>query len=112
MVNLTEATEYITQNILNNEEFLTVPSSKQQVALNNAESQLKDYYGARKELPLQTICIQAIWLLRVDDALKRAEQGVTSVSVNGISISVGSKRSYVSPEVIGILGRRYGRYAL
>lgn len=107
-----EYIEFIINSIVHNEEFLTAPEEKRLAAIKQAERQLRDYYGKKKEITVEAICLQAIWILRIDDTMKRAEQGVTSISVNGISISIGNNRNHISPEVIQLLGRRFGVYSL
>lgn len=112
MIKLESYVEFITNSIVHNEDFLNAPVEKQNAAIIQAERQLKNYYGLKKEITLEAVCLQAIWILRIDDTMKRAEQGVSSISLNGISISIGSNRVYISPEVTQLLGRRLGVYSL
>ena len=107
-----EVKEYITQNILKNEVFLKATGEEQQRAVIEAEQQLKNFYGKNSEFPDEAIAYQTLWLLRIDDAVQRAEQGVSSINLNGISISLNSSRPIIAPEVFQLLGRRIGRYLL
>lgn len=107
-----EVKTYITENILKNELFIKATGEEQKRAVKEAEQQLKNFYGEKTELPIQAIAYQALWLLRVDDAVQRSEQGVSSISLNGITISTKSPRPHISPEVFLLLGRRIGRFRL
>lgn len=102
--------DFIETNILHSSLWDTSDATKQQKAVNNAEMILRNYYGEAKELPVMAIALQTIWLLKVDDTIQRAEQGVTSVSVAGMSISLSQIDRTISPEVLRKLGRRIGSY--
>ena len=99
--------------MLHNAEWVGADQDRKQRALNNAGNQLyriyRNSYDATKPLPDEAVYEQAIWLLRIDDSIRKAEQGVSSVSVSGISISVQKINLSVAPEVLSILGRRVGR---
>lgn len=103
---------YITENILKNELFVKATGEEQNRAIREAEQQLRNFYGKNIELPTEAIAYQALWLLRVDDSLQKAEQGVNSISLNGITISTKSPRPHIAPEVFLLLGRRVGRFYL
>ena len=105
-----EIRTYITENILKNELFIKATGEEQNRAMKEAEQQLKTFYGENKEFPPQAIAYQTLWLLRVDDAIQKAEQNVSSISLNGISISTKSPRPHIAPEVFLMLGRRIGRF--
>jgi hypothetical protein len=111
--NLYEETKaYITESILKNELFIKATEEVKTRAVKEAEQQLRNFYGKKVELPIEAIAYQTLWLLRVDDSIQKAEQGVTSISLNGISISTSSPRPIVAPEVFQILGRRVGRFLM
>ncbi|WP_141553515.1 hypothetical protein [Bacillus thuringiensis] len=73
---------------------------------------LQNFYGSSRQLSAEAIANQAIWMLQIDDSIRRAEQGVTNVNVMGISISMAQIDRSISPQVIRTLGRRIGRYGL
>ncbi|MBC9785864.1 hypothetical protein H1S01_15365 [Heliobacterium chlorum] len=114
MADLNRANTYFTNNVLHNEEWMTIEDSIRQRALNNAETQLyrvfRNYRADTRPLPEEAVFEQALWLLRMDETVRKSEQGVKAVSVSGLSISMDGVRR-ISPEVIAILGCRIGRYA-
>lgn len=105
-----EVKGFIEANILHSALWDSADVNRQQKAVNNAEMNLQNYYGQSKELPVMAIALQTMWLLKIDDTIQRAEQGVTSVSVAGMSISLSQIDRSIAPEVLRKLGRRIGRY--
>ncbi len=107
---------FIDTNILHSDVFDAADVKKKQKAVKNAENALYNYYGRfnpeTKPLSIDVVAYQTIWLLQIDDSVRRAEQGVTNVNVMGISISMLSIDRSISPQVLRILGRRVGRYGL
>lgn len=107
-----EVKNFIETNIFHSELWDALDESRKAKAVNNAERNLRNYYGEAKELPSEAIAYQTLWILQIDDSIRRAEQGVTSVSVAGMSISLLTIDRSVAPEVLRMLGRRIGRYGL
>jgi len=105
-----EVKSFIETNILHSTLFDSADTARQQKAVNNALANLRNYYGESKELPSEAIAYQTLWLLSIDDSIQRAGQGVTSVSVAGMSISMLNIDRSIAPEVLRMLGRRIGRY--
>lgn len=112
-ITLTEANAYF-NGIIHNEEWVNADDTKKQRALQNAEIQLyriyKKYNPSDNPLPVESIFEQALWLLRIDDTVKRSEQGVTSITVSGMSLNLAQVNNSVAPQVLFILGRKVGRY--
>ncbi|MFT4413193.1 hypothetical protein ACLM5H_04955 [Fredinandcohnia humi] len=115
-VTVANADIYFNENVLHNEEWVTADEATKQRALNNAKKQLyriyKTYNEVSKPLPDEAIYLQALWLLRLDDAVRKAEQGVRSVSVSGITVTLARQADFIAPEVVLIVGRRVGRTVL
>lgn len=113
---LEEVQSYIDENILHSDVFDAADENKKRKAVKNAENALYNYYRQfnPEENPIQiaAVAYQTIWLLQIDDSVRRAEQGVTNVNVMGISISMLQIDRSISPQVIRMLGRRVGRYGL
>ncbi|PEM65333.1 hypothetical protein CN613_25665 [Bacillus pseudomycoides] len=103
---------FIDENILHSDVFDAADEKKKQKAVKNAENVLYTYYGSTRFIPVSAISYQAIWLLQIDDSVRRADQGVTNVNVMGISISMLQIDRSISPQVLRMLGRRVGRYDL
>ena len=113
-VTIANAESYFLNNVLHNSEWVDADAGQKQRALNNAGNQLYRFYKSSydktaKPLPDEAVYEQALWLLRIDDSVRKAEQGVASISVGGISISAQKVNLSVAPEVLNILGRRVGR---
>lgn len=113
-VNVDLAEEYFGTNVLFTDEWDSAEYSKKDKALNNAENQLYRYYSSyditdtTKQIPATAIYEQALWLLRLDESIRKAEQGVRQISVSGVTIAIDRAPDYIAPEVRKILGRRLG----
>lgn len=111
-VNVGQAEEYFGLNVLWTDEWDAATATQKEKALTNAENQLYRYYTGynitEKPVPNEAVFEQALWLLRLDDSIRKAEQGVRSVSVKGISVLVDKAADYIAPEVRKMLGRRTG----
>ena len=113
-ITITDADTYFTSFVLHNTEWVDANPERKQRALNNAGNQLYRMYRHSfnetvKPLPDEAVFEQALWLLRIDDSVRKSEQGVSSISVSGINISVQKVNLSVAPKVLNILGRRVGR---
>ena len=107
-VDLAAADKYFTEFVLHNDAWVNADNDSKQRALNNASLILSRHYG-NCTIPEEAVFEQAIWLLKISEARKQAEQGVTSYTVDGISISLSQIDRTISPNVISMLGRRVGR---
>lgn len=112
-VSVGSAEVYFATKVLHNDEWVQADPAQKQRALNAATEQLyrvyKNYNATTKPLPDEAVYEQAIWLLRMDDSIRKAEQGVKQVSVGGIMVSVDNIDLKVAPQAAMILGRRMGR---
>lgn len=111
-----DAVSYFENEVLHNSYWLSADESQRKRALKNAENELystfRKYSIDKNPLPMRAIFEQAIWLLRKDDTILRAEQGVTNVNLSGaIQMSVSGSSPKISPNAIRLLGRRRGRYS-
>lgn len=107
-----EVQGFIETNILHSGIWDSADTNVKRKAVNNAERNLSNYYKNKKELPAEAIAYQALWLLKIDDSIQRAEQGATSISVSGMSVSLLNIDRSIAPEVLRMLGRRVGRYSV
>lgn len=106
---------YIENNILHSDAFDSATETTQKKAVNNAEAVLLSIYKRFNEnnpLPVAAVAYQAIYLLSKDDSALRADNGAFYVGFNGVSMTYAQNNRTVSPDVIRILGRRTGRYAV
>lgn len=104
-VTLEQAEEYFDEYVLHSEEWDEADSKRRQKALNNAERVLYRYYSEYDEtsesnrLPWEAVCEQAVWMLRMNDAVLQAEQGVMQVSAEGVSVlTKGKAADTIAPE--------------
>ncbi|MCW2278734.1 hypothetical protein [Heliophilum fasciatum] len=100
-------------DVLHNAEWVEADADTKRRALEQAEKQLYRYFKIytpdNRPLPAAAMYEQAIWLLRMDEAVRKTQQGVRSVGVAGVQVS-GETVKPISPEVLILLGRRVGRY--
>lgn len=112
-MDITQANTYFETNVLHNELWVNADEPTKTRALNNASNILyRMYKGYNKEvapIPNEAIYEQAHWLLRIDDTIQKAEQGVTTVMVDGMMIALSKIDRTIAPQVLYILGRRVGR---
>lgn len=104
-VTLEQAEDYFDEYVLHSEEWDETEDKRKQKALNNAEQVLYRYYNTYDEneadnrLPWQAVCEQALWMLRMNDAILQAEQGVMQVSADGVSVlTKGQATDLIAPE--------------
>lgn len=107
-VDLVAADRYFTESVLHNDAWVNADNDSKQRALNNAANILSRQYPNRSILD-EAVFEQAIWLLKISEARKQAEQGVVSYSIDGISVTLSQIDRSISPNVIQLLGRRIGR---
>lgn len=113
-VNIEQADNYFETRVLNNDEWVNAEATKKQRALNQASDILYRVYRHthdenRNPVPGEAIFEQALWLLRVDDMVRRSEQGVTSFMVDGIQVAIARIDRTIAPAVLIMLGRKVGR---
>jgi hypothetical protein len=107
-VDLATADKYFSESVLHNDAWVNADNDSKQRALNNASNILSRHYRNRM-IPDEAVFEQAIWLLKISEARKQAEQGVTSYSVDGISVSLSQVDRTIAQPVLQIMGRRVGR---
>ena len=105
-VTITDAQAYFDTYVLHSEPWDEADDIRKTKALNQAEKDLYEYFtdydinDPEKQLPNEAIFEQALWLLRIDDAIQKAEMGVKNVNVEGISITVNSPPPKIGPRVL------------
>jgi hypothetical protein len=104
-VTLADANTYFGTYVLHSDAWDEATDSVKQKALNQAEKDLYEVFtdydinDPEKQLPNEAIYEQALWLLRIDDALQKAEMGVKNLTVEGVSISMSSAPPRIGPRV-------------
>ena len=64
---------------------------------------LGDIFGT-DEIPVEILGEQAVWILKLDDTIERAELGMKNVWVDGTMITVSDKDNSICPLVFKMLG--------
>ncbi|MBH8600131.1 hypothetical protein [Thermoactinomyces sp. CICC 23799] len=101
MPNLTDAEQYFDTFVLHTEAWDEADETMRIKALNQAEKDLSEFLGDIDfEIPVEAIYEQALWILCMDDAIQKAELGVTSVSVDGVSVSMAKAPPRISPRAV------------
>lgn len=112
-VDLTAADEYFDGFVVNNDAWVDADEPLKTRAYNNASNVLYRIYGYKynenRPIPQEAIYEQSIWLLRMDDMMKRAEQGVTSFMVDGIQVAIAKIDRTIAPQALRMLGRKVGQ---
>lgn len=55
-------------------------------------------------LPVELIAEQAVWLLKIDDSIERAEMGMKNIWVDGTMLTITEKDNSICPTVYKLLG--------
>lgn len=109
MVTVEQVTQFVDENVLQSELYDTATETVRNKAVKNAERSLRrslTVYRDKDTLPVEDVAEQAIWLLKMDDTMQRAELGATSISMSGVSISFNDKDRSVAPAVLSKYGLR------
>jgi hypothetical protein len=123
MADLMAVDTFIQENILHSELWDYSDAIRRRKAVNGAEhsllTYLPDIFKSAEEIPVDIIANQALWSLKVDDTLQRAEMGVQTVWVDGTMVTTKAKDLSIAPYVYQVLGipvtksgkrRRVGAY--
>lgn len=108
-MDLQKADGYFSEAVLHNDPWMKADPESKKRALHQATHILFRYYGLKREISCEAIFEQAFWLLRISEARKTAEQGVTSYTVDGISVALSQIDRTIAPQAMAILGRRVAR---
>lgn len=113
MNGVNEVTSFINENILHSKMFDIATETEKKKAVNQAKNMLFRYlphvYDSTESIPLTDLSEQVIWLLKMDDSVQRAEQGATSINVDGISISYADIDRTLAPAIQRTYGIRNTR---
>lgn len=125
MANLIAVNDYINENILHSKAWDSAEDTVRAKAVNNAEKILRRVFPeySSNEIHTEDLAYQALWLLRLDDSLQRAEQGVTTISVEGIMVNLSDMDRTIAPIILRAKGidptnpralvkRRVGSYSV
>src|SRR5699024_2555408 len=96
--------------------FDKLSEDKKKKIVNNSEKMLyliyKAYNTEKKPLPIEAIAYQVLWLLEKDELMAKADMGLASQSIEGMTQTFRKQDKTVAPEVKRILKKRVGTYYL
>lgn len=103
---VTEVAKFIDENIYHSKLWDNADSKERLKAVNNSERILKRLLSRYidKEVPVEYLSEQAVYLMRLDDTFLRAELGATNITLDGMSVSIKDKDRSISPAVLDSLG--------
>lgn len=103
----TEVSKYIDDNILQSVLWDSSDETVKRKAANNAYESLArllpDVF-ADKEIEVDDIAQQAVFLLKIDDSFQRAELGVVQMSIDGMTLIFRDRDYTISPYISGKYG--------
>ena len=111
------AITYFEEEVLHNGPWAAADEGTRKRALKSAENELYNEYTRydreKNPMPEKAIFEQALWLLRKDDSILKAEMGVTNINISGeFSMGLGGKVAKISPNAMKFLRtRKVGRYS-
>ena len=103
----TEVSKYIDDNILQSVLWDSSDETVRRKAANNAYESLArllpDVF-ADKEIEVDDIAQQAVFLLKIDDSFQRAELGVVQMSIDGMTLIFRDRDYTIAPYISGKYG--------
>ena len=103
----TEVSKYIDDNILQSVLWDSSDETVKRKAANNAYESLArllpDVF-ADKEIEVDDIAQQAVFLLKIDDSFQRAELGVVQMSIDGMTLIFRDRDYTIAPYISGKYG--------
>lgn len=102
MEKLRAVNEFISDNILHSAVWDSAGELQRKKAVNQSERMLKRFFPKIyiDEVPIEHLAEQSIWILKIDDMFQRAEMGVSSISIDGISMNINAKDRSVCPFIM------------
>lgn len=117
MTQYEQAVDYFENEVLHNTAWIEADESSRKRAIKSAENELYNefprYDREKRPMPEKAVFEQALWLLRKDDSILKAEQGVTNINLTGeFSMGLGGKVAKISPNAVRFIrSRKVGRYS-
>lgn len=112
---------YIEENVLHSKVWDSSDMKIKKKALNNSvivlNNLLSKFY--KNGIPVDHVCEQILWILKIDDSIQRSELGITYIQVDGVSMNISEKDRSVAPYILRSLNlplsyfnrRRTARYS-
>lgn len=117
MYTVSEIETYVDSNILHSAPFDKATATDREKAVNQATLTLQEQLNV-EDVAIRDVAEQAVYLFKLDNTLQRAELGVESVSIDGISISMADIDRTLAPTIKNRYGisttkkRRVGSYSM
>ncbi|MFW8618667.1 hypothetical protein ACOJB1_12550 [Enterococcus innesii] len=97
-----EVAEYIDKNVLQSVLWDAADETVKSKAVHNAYESLKRLLPelwADKEMAVDDIAQQAIFILKIDDSFQRAEMGVVQMSIDGMTLIFRDREFVIAPYI-------------
>lgn len=105
MYTIDQVNKYIDETVVNSYFWDNADNRIKTKAVNRAEMILTTLLGDIIEVfPVEVIAEQAVWLLKIDDTIERAEQGISNVMIDGTMINIKNRDTSIAPMVYKLLG--------
>ena len=102
---LEQINKYVDETVVQSYVWDNATDKLKSKAVNRAEMILTSLLGDISEVfQVEVIAEQAIWLLKIDDTIERAEQGISNVMIDGTMISINNRDTSIAPMVYKLLG--------
>ena len=114
-ITLAEVEQYILENILHSDIWDNSEEIRKVKAMNNAKStlmaHLAKYFPTEADLTVAYVAHQAVWLMRIDDTILRAEMGISYIQMSGVMVNIRDKDNSIAPFVLANLGLKTRKVA-
>lgn len=105
---IAEVTQFVENYIYHNSVFVEATEEQQFRAINHCElllvKRLSKYFKEIKDIPLDILSHQVVWLMQIDDTFIRADMGATYVQMAGVMVTIKDKDRSIAPYVLQSLG--------
>lgn len=107
MANFTDVSNYISNHVLQSYVWDNSSITVRKKAVNRAELILLTILGDifhDGNIPAEILGEQAVWVLKIDDTIERADFGMKNVWVDGTMITISDRDNSVNPLIYRMLG--------
>lgn len=104
---IVDVAEYVNTHIIQSHVWDNADHKLRTKAINRAYSMLVNivFKGIPIEtLPVELLAEQAVWLLKIDDSIERAEMGMKNIWVDGTMLTITERDNSICPIIYKLLG--------
>lgn len=124
---ITNVEIFIEESVYHNSVFVNAIESDKERAIKHSihvlANRLSNYFKSEKEIPVDVLAHQVVWLMQIDDTFLRADLGATYIQMSGVMVNIKDRDRSIAPYVLSALGitpdpltggltqRKVGRYS-